>query len=525
MFTLANTPFGTDEPFVSASFLIPPVSGASFASNIYLIVAEPASQSTLGITETAGGVTTTTYCCTTALSARGACGTASVGTLISTAATGAPPSSLPQIAAFPIAMTTGGSGNAKFTVRNSVPQLLIVIACDASGGRLPAGPAVEVTATFRNPYGYLPGTLVGLLPWYGVLLAAYTLLALIFIIALVRNREFILPLQWLVLGVIAIGLFEMMLSLGTYDTKNKTGVPTPCNICAVTGDYMSAVVANVLKRTASRVLLLAVAMGFGVVYPSLPSRSTLGLIILGITYAIAGLLDEVERETTYDVGPSMWELPVVLLDLAFLALINVYHERTTKGLAAAKQEEKLKMYRSLVRVVLANVAAHIILTITVIGIRSGSVTLDWRALFFLQHFWDLLYFIALCAGAYIWAPGPTAYRYAWYAQPGADEESAAAGGAGGGDVGAEAVEIEMPASSSSKVVANAAAKAAAPPPGAFAIAAEDEEDEEDAVPSMLEESDRQRLAALPNAVVDSSAVGGGGGGAGGGGGGSKPTKK
>jgi hypothetical protein len=351
--------------------------------------------------------------------------------------------------------------------------------------------------------------LVGLLPWYGVLLAAYTLLALIFIVALVRNREFILPLQWLVLGVIAIGLFEMMLSLGTYDTKNKTGVPTPCNICAVTGDYMSAVVANVLKRTASRVLLLAVAMGFGVVYPSLPSRSTLGLIILGITYAVAGLLDEVERETTYDVGPSMWELPVVLLDLAFLALINVYHERTTKGLAAAKQEEKLKMYRSLVRVVLANVAAHIILTVTVIGIRNGSVALDWRALFFLQHFWDLLYFIALCAGAYIWAPGPTAYRYSWYAQPGADEESAAAGGAGGGEVGAEAVEIEMPASAASGKGGGVATSATAvPPPGAFAIAAEDEEDEEDAAPSMLEESDRVRLAALPGAVTVSSPGGG-----------------
>ena len=499
MFTLVNTPFGKDEPLVSATFVIPPFSGSSTKANVYLIVAEPDSKSTLGISESSeslggGGAQTTSYCCTTALSARGACGTSAKGTLISTAFPGVAAASLPQISDFlGVSLAEGSSGSAQFIVRNSVAQLLLVITCDAAGGKLPAGPLLEVTATFKNPYGYLPGTLAGLIPWYGVLLAAYTLLALVFIIALVRNREYILPLQWLVLGVIGIGLLEMMLALGTYDTKNKTGSPTPCNICAITADYIATAVANVLKRTASRILLLAVAMGFGVVYPSLPTRSTIGLVILGLAYAVAGILDEVERETTYDVAPSMWELPVVFLDLAFLALINVYHERTTKGLQAAKQEEKLKMYKSLVRVVLANVAAHIILSVTIIGIRAGSIALDWRALFFLQHFWDLLYFIALCAGAYIWAPGATAYRYAWYAQPGADEEMAAAGGAGGGDVGAEAVEIEMPSAIHKKTATS--------PSGAFAIAAEDDDEK----PYMLEDSDRQRLASLPG-MVDTSSV-------------------
>ena len=38
---------------------------------------------------------------------------------------------------------------------------------------------------------------------------------------------------------------------------------------------------------------------------------------------LAAVLDDVERETTYDATPSVWALPVVLLDLAFLALINV----------------------------------------------------------------------------------------------------------------------------------------------------------------------------------------------------------
>jgi hypothetical protein len=33
-----------------------------------------------------------------------------------------------------------------------------------------------------------------------------------------------------------------------YDSKNKSGVPTPCNVCPTTTDYLVAVVMNVVKR-------------------------------------------------------------------------------------------------------------------------------------------------------------------------------------------------------------------------------------------------------------------------------------
>ena len=369
MFTLSNTPFGKDVPYVSASFFMPPVVNEAQTANFYLATVDLTTRNLLGFTEVIGGgsatAVQTSYCCTPELYTRGVCGTGVfVGNIIVAPET-LPPTARPQIVKFAVPLGEGSRGTASFTVPESSPQYLLAVVCDSLGGRLPAGPPVEVTAEFRNPYGFLPGTLAGLLPWYGVLLAAYLVLLCLFVGAMVRNREHLLPLQYLVLGVIGLGTLEMILSLATYDSKNVTGIPTPCNVCPVTADYMSSVVANVFKRSASRVLLLAVAMGFGVVFPTLPQRTSLGLLGLGVAYTIAGILDEVERETTYDATPSAWALPVVLLDLVFLALINIYHERTTKGLVASKQDEKLRMYRSLVRVVFFNVAAHVVITIIV----------------------------------------------------------------------------------------------------------------------------------------------------------------
>ena len=521
MFTPSTAPFGNDPSYVSATFFLPPSPASTAVVNVYLVFADGSTRGQLGVVPPGSTAPFDgSFCCTKELLSRGACGAAGVGSLLLSPAPAG--GRAPAVAAFPgVRAAAGGSGSGNFTVVEASPAYLASVVCDAGGDPLPASPplALEMSAAFRNPYGWLPGLLAGLLPWYGLLLALYLVLLLAYAGAFVVQRQYLLPLQWLVGGVILVGFLEMAASLGTFHSKNGSGVPTPCNICPVTSDYMAAVVLNVAKRAASRVLLLAVAMGFGVVHPSLPRRATLLLAGLGAGYALAALLAAVERETTYEAGPNTWELPVVLLDLVFLVLINAYHTATTKGLTESGQAEKLRMYALLVKVVVANVVAHILLTLVVIAVRNGTGAMDWRALFLLNHFWDLLYFLVLAAGAWIWAPGPTAYRYAWYAQPvgGADAAGDAAGGGGGDAVEAAEVALEMGGKAATAAGAAAAAAVAATPSraGTFAVGVEEEEEEgagraqaaaaaaaggggaggDGDGPSMLEESDRKRILA------------------------------
>ena len=70
-------------------------------------------------------------------------------------------------------------------------------------------------------------------------------------------------------------------------------------------------------------------MGFGVVFPSLPRRTALGIAALGLAYTVFGIIAEVELETSFEVGPSMWEMPVTVLDLLFLALNDGRSTRAT----------------------------------------------------------------------------------------------------------------------------------------------------------------------------------------------------
>lgn len=55
---------------------------------------------------------------------------------------------------------------------------------------------------FRNPYGFLPGLLYGLLPFSGILAMAYGFLDVFFVFVLVRHRKMVLNVQYFMLLVL-----------------------------------------------------------------------------------------------------------------------------------------------------------------------------------------------------------------------------------------------------------------------------------------------------------------------------------
>jgi len=244
MFTPSTAPFGNDPATVTASLFLPPVSSSTIDSklNVFLVFYNEESYSQVGQPSAPSG---TLFCCTAGVFGKGGCPSGTkAGDLILMPRVN-PTDVTPTVASFSVSPALGARVASNFTVPTSSPVYFTVVVCESSGGPLPVGAPVEITTAFRNPYGYLPGTLVGLLPWYAVLFALYALLALAYIGAMICNRSYVLPLQWLVLSVIGLGLLEMVVNLGTYAGKNITGVPTPCNICVLTSDYMTGVVLNV----------------------------------------------------------------------------------------------------------------------------------------------------------------------------------------------------------------------------------------------------------------------------------------
>lgn len=213
-------------------------------------------------------------------------------------------------------------------------------------------------------------------------------------------------------------------------------------------------------------MLLAVALGYGVVHTSLPRKTSLAVLALGVAYMIVSVLDSINRQTSYDIGPSTWEIPVLVLDFFFVGWIYVGLSKIKVELTSTSQHAKLGMYSSLTYVIFFNIAGWFLATLVMVGIRMGGLPLPWKSLFIFgaccswegaaaarldtrkwnaassllsmppafaralppaANFWDLNYLLVLIAIAWIWRPGPDSYQYAFSSQIASSEQDAEAG--------------------------------------------------------------------------------------------------
>ena len=128
-------------------------------------------------------------------------------------------------------------------------------------------------------------------------------------------------------------------------------------------------------------MLLAVALGYGVVHTTLPRKTALAILALGAAYMLVGVLDSINRQTSYDIGPSTWEIPVLVLDFLFVGWIYVGLSKIKAELTASAQHAKLGMYNSLTYVIMFNIGGWFLATLIMVGIRMGGLPLPWKSLF------------------------------------------------------------------------------------------------------------------------------------------------
>lgn len=190
---------------------------------------------------------------------------------------------------------------------------LFFVACDPKLKDL----TMNGKTLWKNPDGFLPGRMAPLMKFYVYLSLAYFLLSVIWFSQYVRFWKDVLHLQHCIAAVIGLGLFEMILWHVEFVHFNNTGVrPVAITTWVVT--------IGAVRKTISRILILCVSMGYGVVRPTLGGLTS-KVLLLGATYFVATeLLDITEYVGTINDVSGRARLFLVLPNAFLDAFLIVW---------------------------------------------------------------------------------------------------------------------------------------------------------------------------------------------------------
>ncbi|GBG25830.1 Transmembrane protein 87A [Hondaea fermentalgiana] len=304
-------------------------------------------------------------------------------------------------------------GSHTFAVTETGFHLILVYNC------LGDDVLADITFEYLNPYGYLSGWTFGILPMSGFLCIGYAILAAIYLVLCLRNREHILGLQKAIMCVIIMGLVERFAQFLTYLEMNESGAKSCCPMRA---DLTFSSALSVLKRSSSALLLLAVCLGFGVVKPRLERSTNLKIFALGVVYTFSSLLLDFQRiadiskhgrptEPLYFASLIVSVCDVIILFWIYFAMSEILYE-----LREGQQIAKLGMYQRLARALAIWAFTWMIFTVLEVMVLQRSIEIEWRYWFVLVSFWDLFFLGILLQICYIWAPSPLTAQYAFSQQ-------------------------------------------------------------------------------------------------------------
>ncbi|XP_043722071.1 transmembrane protein 87A [Telopea speciosissima] len=273
------------------------------------------------------------------------------------------------------------------------------------------GLVVEGKTIWKNPTGYLPGRMAPLKNFYGFMSLAFVILGVFWFSQYARFWREVLQLQNCITLVISLGMFEMTLWYFEYAEFNKTGVrPTGITFWAVTF--------GTVKRTVARAIILMVAMGYGVVRPTLGGL-TKKVIMLGGTFFLASeVLELVENVGAINdlsgKARLFLVLPVAILDAFFILWIFTSLSTTLNKLQGRRMMAKLDIYRKFTNALAVAVIVSVGWICYELHFKSNDVYNErWSSAWIIPAFWQVLSFSLLCIICALWAPSQNSMRYAY----------------------------------------------------------------------------------------------------------------
>ncbi|KAH6762885.1 Lung seven transmembrane receptor family protein [Perilla frutescens var. hirtella] len=280
------------------------------------------------------------------------------------------------------------------------------------------GTLISGSTVWRNPEGYLPGKMAPMMTFYGFMSLAYLVLGLLWFLRFVQQWKDIIQLHYQITAVISLGMCEMALWYFEYANFNATG-SRPIGIT------LWAVTFTAIKKTVSRLLLLVVSMGYGVMRPTL-GGITAKVVLLGVVYFMASealeLVEHLGNINDFAGKTRLFlVLPVALLDACFIVWIFSSLSKTLEKLQIRRSMAKLELYRKFTN----GLAISILVSVAWIGYElyfnaSDPLSEAWRRAWIIPAFWTLLAFILLVVICILFAPSNNPTRYAY--ETGEDDE-------------------------------------------------------------------------------------------------------
>ncbi|KAL1174010.1 hypothetical protein V6Z11_A05G451300 [Gossypium hirsutum] len=282
------------------------------------------------------------------------------------------------------------------------------------------GTTISGRTVWRNPDGYLPGKMAPLMTYFGLMSLAYLGLGLVWFLWSVQYWKDIIQLQYHITAVIGLGMCEMALWYFEYANFNATG-NRPMGIT------LWAVTFTAVKKTVSRLLLLVVSMGYGVVRPTL-GGVILKFLLLGLTYFVfseaLGLVENLGNIDDLTGKARLFlVLPVSLLDACFIIWIFSALSQTLEKLQIRRSMAKFALYRKFTN----SLAISVLLSIAWVGYELYFNAADplselWQRAWIIPAFWNLLAFVLLVVICSLWAPSNNPTRYAYSEETGDELE-------------------------------------------------------------------------------------------------------
>ncbi|KAL4620683.1 hypothetical protein ACB092_06G173100 [Castanea dentata] len=292
------------------------------------------------------------------------------------------------------------------------------------------GTLISGRTVWKNPDGYLPGKMTPLMTFFGLMSLAYIVLGLLWFIRFVRYWKNVIQLHYHITAVIGLGMCEIALWYFEYANFNSTG-SRPMGIT------VWAVSFSAIKKTFSRLLLLVVSMGYGVVRPTL-GNITSKILLLGVSYFAASealeLVEHLGNINDFSGKTRLFlVLPVALLDACFILWIFSSLSKTLEKLQIRRSVAKLELYRKFTN----SLAISVLLSVAWIGYElyfnaSDPLSGLWRSAWIIPAFWTCLAFILLVVICVLWDPSHNPTRYAYSEETGEDFEEEAISLTGGG---------------------------------------------------------------------------------------------
>ncbi|MES1911422.1 MAG: hypothetical protein MHM6MM_003851 [Cercozoa sp. M6MM] len=293
---------------------------------------------------------------------------------------------------------------------------LVLASCDHDAGPLD----VSAQVYWFNPYGWLGGEMYGIVSFYGWLAGIYLVAGVAWLFVTHRHKNSVMAVQNAVTMVLSVAMVEMAVWFSNWQSLNAVGVRS-------NPPFFVGMLLSVLRRTASRMLVLAVSLGYGVVHStqgtdSLGRGVALKLWGIGVVYFVASLCYEYffhfRHHTRVTFGERLVVMtPVAVLDAVFYWWIFVALSRTIVHLQHQRQTAKLAHFRKFTKLLSGSLIVAFLLSFWhVFYVSSGRASERWsNAWFYENGAWVVLYSAVLFGVMYLWRPTEHSKDYA-YAQ-------------------------------------------------------------------------------------------------------------